>query len=239
MFAEYLLESDQPRGSTRSWATLMSLGVQTALITAAIALPMLSPQALHVPLRHHPGPIYVTPVVEPKPATAAVPNERSSGGGINLSQLAQPTRIPNGDVRVGLDDPPPATCFTNCGLGPVIAAIPGSGGPLIPIPEPRVERSRPIVISRIDAGALIQRVTPVYPPLARQTHVQGEVVLSALISRQGTIEGLQAKSGHPLLVKAAIDAVKQWRYRPYVLNGQPVEVETQITVTFKMDPWQR
>ena len=81
-------------------------------------------------------------------------------------------------------------------------------------------------------GNLIYRIQPEYPALARQVRVQGTVVLRAVISREGTIENLQVLSGHPLLVKAAMEAVRQWRYRPYVLNGEPVEVETQVTVNF-------
>ena len=76
------------------------------------------------------------------------------------------------------------------------------------------------------------RVQPLYPPLARQARIQGQVVIRAVISRNGMIENLQVLSGHPMLVQAAIDAVKQWRYRPYFLNGEPVEVETQVTVNF-------
>jgi protein TonB len=79
---------------------------------------------------------------------------------------------------------------------------------------------------------LMQRVQPLYPPLARQARIQGQVVIRAVISRNGMIENLQVLSGHPMLVQAAIDAVKQWRYRPYFLNGEPVEVETQVTVNF-------
>jgi len=81
-------------------------------------------------------------------------------------------------------------------------------------------------------GSLIRRVQPVYPPLARSARIQGSVVLSALISKVGTIENLHALSGPPMLVPAAIDAVSQWRYRPYILNSEPIEVETQITVNF-------
>ena len=81
-------------------------------------------------------------------------------------------------------------------------------------------------------GNLILRVQPLYPPLARQARVQGQVVLHAVISRSGAIENLQVLTGHPMLVQSAIDAVKQWRYRPYSLNGEAVEVETQVTVNF-------
>jgi periplasmic protein TonB len=79
---------------------------------------------------------------------------------------------------------------------------------------------------------LLHRVQPEYPPLAREVGVQGTVVLSAIIGKDGTIENLHVLSGHPMLVRAALDAVEQWRYRPYLLNGEAVEVETRITVNF-------
>jgi protein TonB len=81
-------------------------------------------------------------------------------------------------------------------------------------------------------GNLIRRVEPTYPPLARSARIQGSVVLVAVINKAGTIDNLHAVSGHPMLVPAAVDAVSQWRYRPYILNSEPIEVETQITVNF-------
>jgi protein TonB len=81
-------------------------------------------------------------------------------------------------------------------------------------------------------GNLVHRVQPEYPTLARQARVQGVVVLRAMISRDGAIENLQVLSGNPLLTPSALNAVRQWRYRPYVLNGEPVEVETEVTVNF-------
>ena len=83
-------------------------------------------------------------------------------------------------------------------------------------------------------GDLVSKVLPTYPPLARTARIQGTVVLQAMISKQGTIENLRLLSGHPMLAPAAIEAVRQWRYRPYVLNNEPVEVETQITVNFSL-----
>ena len=79
---------------------------------------------------------------------------------------------------------------------------------------------------------LINRVVPEYPAIANRTGVQGEVKLHAIIARDGTIQSLSVISGHPMLTGAALEAVQQWRYRPYVLNGAPVEVDTYITVTF-------
>ena len=81
-------------------------------------------------------------------------------------------------------------------------------------------------------GNLNHMVQPLYPPLARSARIQGEVVLRAVINREGNVQDLQVLRGHPMLVQAALDAVRQWRYRPYYLNGEPVEVETHVTVNF-------
>jgi protein TonB len=82
---------------------------------------------------------------------------------------------------------------------------------------------------------VLHRVNPTYPPLARAARVQGSVVLAAIIGKDGTIQNLHViSSSSPLLVQSALDAVKQWRYRPYILNGEPVEVDTQVTVNFSL-----
>jgi protein TonB len=86
----------------------------------------------------------------------------------------------------------------------------------------------------VAAGRLINKVQPVYPPIAKSARVQGKVILQAQISKNGTIEGLKVVSGHPMLTQAAIDAVSRWRYQPYILNGEPVEVDTQVEVTFTL-----
>ena len=99
--------------------------------------------------------------------------------------------------------------------------------PVAPPPNLKAFRT-----SKMLEGSLIHRVEPLYPPLARTARIQGSVVLAAVISKAGTIDDLRLLSGHPLLAKAAIDAVSQWRYRPYILNGDVIEVETQITVNF-------
>jgi periplasmic protein TonB len=83
-------------------------------------------------------------------------------------------------------------------------------------------------------GMLLQRVTPVYPPIAKAARVQGTVVLEATITKTGSIEGLKVISGPAMLQQAALDAVRQWRYRPYLLSGEPVEVETTVNVIFSL-----
>jgi protein TonB len=84
-------------------------------------------------------------------------------------------------------------------------------------------------------GQAISRPQPLYPPIARAAHVSGTVVLHAIIGKDGTIQNLSVISGPPMLVGAATDAVRQWRYKPYELNGQPTEVDTTITVNFNMN----
>lgn len=90
------------------------------------------------------------------------------------------------------------------------------------------------VLSGVMGGLLIKRVNPKYPQKARQNYIQGTVVLTAKISKQGDITDLELVSGDPLLAKAAIAAVKQWKYRPYLLQGKPVEVETRVQVNFTL-----
>ncbi len=86
----------------------------------------------------------------------------------------------------------------------------------------------------VSAGLLIKKVVPIYPPTAQQARVQGAVVLQAEISKDGAVEELRGISGHPLLIPAAIDAVKQWQYKPYLVNGEPVAMDTTITVDFTL-----
>jgi protein TonB len=91
------------------------------------------------------------------------------------------------------------------------------------------------VSSGVQEGLLMHRVAPLYPRAAVLARIQGEVVLTAVISAEGRVEELQVQSGHPLLIAAALEAVKQWRYRPYLLNGKPTEVGARITVAFHLD----
>jgi TonB family protein len=84
------------------------------------------------------------------------------------------------------------------------------------------------------AGQIVKKAAPIYPPLARQAEIQGTVVLRVQISKSGDVENIQLVSGHPMLAPSAIEAVKQWKYRPYLVNGEPVNVETDVTVNFTL-----
>jgi protein TonB len=163
-------------------------------------------------------------------------------------QLITPVRIPrtipiitDAGTGEGIADGPPG----------IIGAVPGAGaghGPSIldfltstatPPPQPatpappRIEK--PLVVSSgVQEAKLIGRPMPVYPPLARAARISGVVRLVAFISEAGTIEELRVVEGHTLLVQAAVEAVRQWRYRPTILNGHPVKVETTIDVVFTL-----
>jgi TonB family protein len=101
--------------------------------------------------------------------------------------------------------------------------------------EPKPKTSQTVHLSpEVARSLLITEITPAYPPLARQAHIQGMVVIDADISRDGNVENLKATSGHPLLIPAAIDAVKKWKYKPYIVNGEPTAVNTQISVNFTL-----
>jgi periplasmic protein TonB len=164
---------------------------------------------------------------------------------LNTGQLRTPTRIPQKVEMIKEEEAPPPMPATGGVVGGVPGGIPGGqvGGVIGGIISatanlaavPKLAAPQRIRISQgVTKGLLIHRVEPVYPALAKAARVQGEVVLTAIISTSGQIENLQLVSGHPMLVQGAIDAVRQWRYKPYLLNGSPVEVETTITVIFSL-----
>ena len=123
----------------------------------------------------------------------------------------------------------PATAVTESAQA-VINPAPGSTSASAGENPPQ----RAQIAQGVSRGLLISKVQPTYPPLARQARVQGTVVLQALIGKDGSVQNLTVISGHPMLIQAAMDAVKQWRYRPYLLNGEPVLLETTINVNFEL-----
>jgi protein TonB len=119
------------------------------------------------------------------------------------------------------------------GIGVIGGAAPPPPPPPPPVKEaPKETRIR--VGGNVQQANLIKKIAPPYPPLAKQARIQGTVRFNAVISRDGTIQNLTLVSGHPLLVPAATEAVKQWVYKPTLLNGEPVDVITQIDVNFTL-----
>ena len=120
-------------------------------------------------------------------------------------------------------------------IPPIIAPPPRPPEPPTPPPAPKMDIRQPIrVASVLQVSRLIKKVDPEYPKLARQAHLEGTVVAEALISESGTVDSLRIISGNPLFYQSVLDAVMQWRYQPTVLNGEPIDVITTITVNFRM-----
>jgi protein TonB len=158
-------------------------------------------------------------------------------------QLRTPTKIPQKIQMVKEDEAPPPAMASTGVVGGVPGGVPGGsmGGVIgsvlssTPVAVPKIATPQRVrVSSGVSTGLLVRKVPPTYPPLARQARIQGVVILQAQISKDGNIENLQLISGHPMLAPAAIEAVKQWKYRPYLLNGEPVEVDTQVQVNFTL-----
>jgi len=242
MFADSLLDSPWADRSRRGWTTLVSFALQAAAAGVLLLLPLLYTQGLP---QFQLMAALVAPTPPPAPP-APGPTRNAHANTSNMSsqgQVIAPRFVPREILDVDETSAPPPVDIG--GL-----SVPGStGNPMarngvldsigrglnvvVPPPTP-TPSAHPPRVSRMMEGNLIYRVQPQYPPLARQARVQGIVVLRAMISRQGKIENLQVVSGHPLLVQSAMDAVLQWRYRPYYLNNEPVEVETQVTVNFTL-----
>ncbi len=237
MFEDSLFASSTrryPRGLT----ALVSLAIQTFFVGTLIVAPMLFTDAL--PFRALREIVEIHPALSPV-QTGTRPNIQRQRHAETPSEIIQvPRSVPTEIAQVNdfsspeivSSDPPHLNLAAGSGTGdPRISAFLRTGRSIMPtIQTMPVKRWK--VSSGIEEGLLIRDVKPLYPRLAQAAGVQGEVVLQAVIGKDGRIENLHALSGNPLLVKAALDAVQQWRYRPYLLNGQPVEVETQITVRF-------
>ena len=241
MFADSLLDSPWADRSRRGWTTLVSFAMQAAAVGGLFLLPLLYTQGLPqlqlMAALAAPTPPPAPPTPQPARETRANTSNLSRDG-----RVIAPPSVPREIARLDETIAPPPVDLGRSGVSggtgdpSARSGIFGSiGGPNVVAPPPPPPPSvRPPRVSHMMEGNLIYRVQPQYPALAQQARVQGIVVLRAVISREGKIENLQVISGPPLLVKSAIDAVLQWRYRPYFLNNEPVEVETQVTVNFTL-----
>ncbi|MFZ0733812.1 MAG: energy transducer TonB [Candidatus Sulfotelmatobacter sp.] len=239
MFAESLIETSWAQRSRRSWTTLTSFGIQAIAIGVLLSIPLLT--TVIVPaVRTVSTPISMR---RSDPGQAPLPTHGFHSSVVEIisdaHQIMAPRYIPHTIAR-GPDSGPAGPAIGNPPIGDIGLPFSPTSGP--PLPFSGIRQIMPIHpavnahpffrTSSMLQGSLIRRVEPTYPPLARTARIQGPVVLSAIISNTGAIENLRLISGHPLLAPAAIDAVSQWRYKPYILNGEAIEVETQITVNF-------
>jgi periplasmic protein TonB len=242
MFEDSLIESGGRLRTKRGMTTTLSFILQACLVGILVLIPLLFTEALPkgqlMTFLVAPPP----PPPPPPPAAAPVHVVKQVQTDIQNGQLRTPTKIPQKVQMIKEDEAPPEMA-----AGGVVGGVPGGvpGGQMggviggiissTPVAVPKVATPTRVRVSQgVTQGLLIRKVQPNYPPLARQARIQGQVLLAAEISKDGTIENLHLISGHPMLAPAAIEAVKQWKYKPYILNGEPVEVETQITVNFTL-----
>jgi protein TonB len=243
MFEDSLIESGgrlkTKRGSTTTFAFVFQVGLVGILVLIPLLFTEALPKTQLMTFLVAPPP---PPPPPPPPAAAPIKVVKQVQTDIVNGQLRTPTKIPEKVQMIKEDEAPPMMA-----AGGVVGGVPGGvpGGQMggviggiissTPVAVPKVATPQRVRVSMgVQQGLLVRKVQPAYPPLARQARIQGQVLLAAEISKDGTIENLHLISGHPMLAPAAIEAVKQWRYKPYILNGEPVEVETQITVNFSL-----
>jgi protein TonB len=236
MFEDSTFET-MGRIHTRSRGWMMAtFAFNSSILLALVIIPIIHPEMLpkitsSILMQAPP------PVQEPRPVVRTVqmptaPSETSA------QVLQAPSRIPRQTYIPGTQEPPAP--IESGGLDGRSNGIAGPDNPFNGRgTHPDVRQAAPAATQHVSSGVmqgmLINKVIPTYPAIAQVTRTSGAVVLQATISRTGTIENLRVMSGPAVLRQAALDAVKQWRYRPYMLNGQPVEVETSVEVDFTLD----
>lgn len=251
MFEQAFLSS--PPAYRRPWTMAASVSLQAALLGLALLAPLVSPDRIpSVRLVE----LLFAPSVPAGPPPSAPPaviarSVQTRPEALAPQALMEPRAIP-AKVTMVVDEAPLSVAQSAGETGvPGGIGMPGAEGrglidrliadapktapapPVAAIPPPaKREVHRITVGGNVQAARLLNPATPAYPPLARQARVAGVVRLQAVIGRDGRIQEVQLLSGHPLLVKAALETVRQWRYSPTLLNGEPVEVATQIDVHF-------
>src|SRR5579863_1272443 len=241
MFEDSLVESGGRLKTKRGTTTVISFILEFLFLGILVLLPLIFTEALPtkqlMTMITAPPP----PPPPPPPPAAAPVHVVKVQSELDNGQLRTPTAIPKKIQMIKEDEAPPAV--NNGVVGGVPGGVPGGalGGVLgsvmsnMPTAVPKVATPQRVRISQgVSQGLLIHKVVPQYPALAKQARIQGAVVLQALIGKDGTVTNLRVISGHPMLTNAALDAVKEWRYKPYYLNGEPVEVETTINVNFTL-----
>ena len=236
MFEDSLLESSGKLRTRRGVTTTLSFVLQIIALGIMILIPLIYTEALP---KGQLTTFLVAPPPPPPPPPPAAATPVHKVVEVNDQVLRQPTKIPQKVAIIKDEEPAPANAGVMGGvpggvpggsMGGVIGGIIGSARNNLPTVS--VDRVR--VSSGVAAGNRINDVKPLYPAIARTNRIAGQVVLRALISKNGNIENLQVVSGHPMLTQSAIEAVRQWKYKPYLLNGEPVEVETTIQVNFNL-----
>ena len=245
MFEEMVISSPNPRKTNKPWTVVVSMLFQIAFLAILILIPLIYTEALPktmmaTMLTAPPPP----PPPPPPPAAATVVHVKPQAHLMDAGKLMAPKVIPR-EVKIIKEDPEPDMRavakdggvpggVAGGSMGGVLGGVIGGMGGAPPPPKPK--QTGPLRVGgNVQAARIINRIQPIYPPLARQTRISGTVRLHAIIGKDGTIQQLEVMSGHPLLQQAALDAVRQWRYQPTLLNGDPVEVDTTIDVIFSLN----
>jgi TonB family protein len=214
-------------------ALILSVALQTAALACAILIPMFGKPG-HIALANvMPLPPYhplrsPVPIIETRPI---IPVTSRPSSCVFCSPHANPHAPPIGFTTTGEPEAPEP--FASTGLN-----LPGTDSRFANSSTSIVEhREKPRIVRRtnLSASMLLHRVEPIYPTLARQMHRPGRVELRAIIATDGSIDSLRVVSGDPLFFQSALEAVRQWRYTPTILDGQPVKVDTYITVTYVLN----
>ncbi len=238
MFDDLLESTVVKKKTNKGWSVILSGIAQGLILGVLILIPLIYtealPKAMLSTLLIAPPP----PPPPPPPPQAVKTVIKPVARLIQAGKLVQPRAIPK-EVAVFKEAALPPDVVPSGTTGGIFGGIPGgnmiaAAGPAVPPPPKPTAPQRIKQGGNVTAASIITQTRPIYPPLARQARIQGNVVLHAIIDKDGKVAQLEVVSGHPLLVQAALDAVKQWRYRPTLLNGEPVEVDTTITVTFTM-----
>jgi protein TonB len=224
---------------TKSWTVVFSAILQGVILGILILIPLIYTEALPKGFMNT---FLVAPAPPPPPPPPAAPVKvvHVAPRIIPLNKMVAPTVIPK-KVEVAHDTAPdmagvPGGIGVPGGTGVPGGVLGGIIGSSAPPPPPAPAHLAPVRIGgNVEQSKLLQQVQPVYPPIARAAHIQGTVVLHAIIGKDGTIQQLQYVSGPAMLTQAAMSAVRQWHYRATVLDGEPVEVDTTISVTFTLD----
>jgi protein TonB len=238
MFEDSLVESRVGQvSSSKRWTMLASIGLQVAVAGVVMVLPLLHPEAMPFRLE---APKVVMPLMPKPPVPAVVERESAASSSTvaipSVTRELIATRLPGRDATA--DDAPPLAPF-GVGMRMTNALPSGIGvgdgsGPAVSVAPARAPVA-PLQVSKgVLQGMLIAPIRPVYPVIAKAAGVQGTVIVEAVISRKGTIESLRVVSGPQMLQNAALEAIREARYQPYRLNGEPTDVQTTITVNFRL-----
>jgi protein TonB len=236
MFDDLLESTNEKKKTNKGWGFILSGIVQAVILAILILIPLIYTEALPKAML---STLLIAPPPPPPPPPPPQPIKtiiKPVARLIQSGKLMQPRAIPK-EVAVFKEAELPPDVINNAGnTGGVFGGIPGQGmvSAMAPPPPKPTAPTRVKQGGNVTAASIIQQTRPLYPALARQARIQGSVVLHAIIDKDGKVAQLEVISGHPLLVQSALDAVKQWRYKPTQLNGDPVEVDTTITVTFTM-----